>query len=75
MRSCSVHLQPLWTGHRCYLSVDTQQEQSQAFDWSRQEGLLTLTSELLQHRPPRAQSPLCKALHTKVDHQLLQHPH
>lgn len=30
-----------------YLSVDTQQELSQAFDWSRQQGLFSLPSELL----------------------------
>lgn len=60
---------------RHYLDVDTQQELSQAFDWPRQQGLLSFTPQLLQHRPPRGEGPLREALQAEVDHQLLQHPH
>lgn len=58
-----------------YLSVNTQQELSQAFDRSRQQGLFSLPPELLQHSPPGGEGPLCEALQPEADHQLLQHPH
>ncbi|TNN75650.1 hypothetical protein EYF80_014013 [Liparis tanakae] len=58
---------PPVVSRRRYLGVDTQQELSQAFDWSRQQGVLSLTAKLLQHRPPRGESALRKALQAEAE--------
>lgn len=61
-------------GIRRYLGVNSQQELSEAFDWSRQQRLLSLAHKLLHHRPPRGERPHSKTPQAKVDDQLLQHP-